>query len=217
MVLAVAGAMAIGEYSEGASVAFLFALPNQLEAWSVARASNAIHSLMSIAPDKALVFSPSSPTPIETRVEDVPLGARVLVRPGDRVPLDGVVRSGVSAVDQSPITGESMPVGKEPGDVVFAGTINAEGALEIETTKPASESTLARIMRMVEQAQSKRARAVQWVEKFAAFYTPVMIGVAALFAVVPPLFFGGEWSRWLYEALVFWSSPAPAPWSSRPL
>lgn len=202
MVLAVAGAMAIGEYSEGASVAFLFALANQLEAWSVARASNAIHSLMSIAPDKALVFSPSSPTPIETRVEDVPLGARVLVRPGDRVPLDGVVRSGVSAVDQSPITGESMPVGKEPGDVVFAGTINAEGALEIETTKPASESTLARIMRMVEQAQSKRARAVQWVEKFAAFYTPVMIGVAALFAVVPPLFFGGEWSRWLYEALV---------------
>lgn len=202
MVLAVAGAMAIGEFSEGASVAFLFALANQLESWSVARASNAIQALMSLAPDKALVLSPSSPTPIETRVEDVPLGALVLVRPGDRIPLDGIVRSGISAVDQSPITGESMPVGKEAGDVVFAGTINADGALEIETTKPASESTLARIMRMVEQAQSKRARAVQWVEKFAAFYTPVMIGVAILFAVVPPLFFGGDWSRWFYEALV---------------
>lgn len=202
MVLAATGAVALGDFSEAASVGFLFALANQLEAWSVGRASNAIHALMSLAPDKALVLTPFSPAPVETRVEDVPLGARVLVRPGDRVPLDGVVRSGVSAVDQSPITGESMPVGKEPGDVVFAGTINAEGALEIETTKPASESTLARIMRMVEQAQSKRARAVQWVEKFATFYTPVMLGVAALFAVVPPLFFGGEWSRWFYEALV---------------
>ncbi|MDP2877100.1 MAG: hypothetical protein Q8O00_13010, partial [Holophaga sp.] len=107
MVLAVAGAMAIGEFSEGASVAFLFALANQLESWSVARASNAIQALMSLAPDKALVLSPSSPTPIETRVEDVPLGALVLVRPGDRIPLDGIVRSGISAVDQSPITGES--------------------------------------------------------------------------------------------------------------
>ncbi len=202
MVLAASGAMFIGEYSEGASVAFLFALANQLEAWSVARASNAIHALMSITPDKALVLSPFSTTPVETRVVDVPLGALVLVRPGDRIPLDGIVRSGISAVDQSPITGESMPVAKEAGDVVFAGTINADGALEIETTKPASESTLARIMRMVEQAQSKRARAVQWVEKFAVVYTPVMIGVAVLFAVVPPLFFGGQWDRWFYEALV---------------
>ncbi|HWR04182.1 MAG TPA: heavy metal translocating P-type ATPase [Humidesulfovibrio sp.] len=202
MVLAVAGAMAIGEYSEGASVAFLFALANQLESWSVARAGNAIQALMSLAPDTALVLSPFSPAPVATRVENVPLGTLVLVRPGDRIPLDGVVRSGFSAVDQSPITGESMPVAKQAGDAVFAGTINAEGALEVETTKPASESTLARIMRMVEQAQSKRARAVQWVEKFAAVYTPVMIGVAVLLAVAPPLFFGGQWDRWFYEALV---------------
>ena len=202
MVLAVSGAMTIGEYSEGASVAFLFALANQLEAWSVGRARNAIHALMSLAPDKALVFTPTSPAPVETPVEAVPTGALILVRPGDRVPLDGVVRSGASAVDQSPITGESMPVAKTAGDVVFAGTINAEGALEVETTKPASESTLARIMRMVEEAQSRRAKAVQWVEKFAAVYTPVMVGVSFLFAVVPPLFMGGAWSEWFYEALV---------------
>ncbi|MFP5220672.1 MAG: heavy metal translocating P-type ATPase [Acidobacteriota bacterium] len=202
MVLAVAGAMIIGEYSEGASVAFLFALANQLEAWSVGRARNAIQALMSLAPDKALVLAPLMTTPVETPVEAVPAGTRILVRPGDRIPLDGVVRSGASAVDQSPITGESMPVAKAAGDEVFAGTINAEGALEVETTRPASESTLARIMRMVEEAQSRRAKAVQWVEKFAAVYTPVMVGVSLLFAVVPPLFFGGAWDRWFYEALV---------------
>jgi len=202
MVLAVCGAMAIGEYSEGASVAFLFALANQLEAWSIGRARNAIQALMSLAPDTALVFSPLSPSPVETPVQDVPTGSRVLVRPGDRVPLDGVVRSGISAVDQSPITGESMPVTKTAGDVVYAGTINTDGALEMETTKLSSDSTLARIMRMVEQAQSRRAKAVQWVEKFAAVYTPVMVAVAFLFAVVPPLFFGGTWDKWFYEALV---------------
>ncbi|KAF0235208.1 MAG: Cd2+/Zn2+-exporting [Desulfovibrionaceae bacterium] len=202
MVLAVSGAMIIGEYSEGASVAFLFALANQLEAWSVGRARNAVQALMSLAPDKALVLAPLTPTPVETPVEAVPTGARILVRPGDRIPLDGVVRSGASAVDQSPITGESMPVPKVAGDEVFAGTINAEGALEVETTRPASQSTLARIMRMVEDAQSRRAKAVQWVEKFAAVYTPVMVGVSLLFAVVPPLFFGGAWDTWFYEALV---------------
>ena len=202
MVLAVSGAMVIGEYSEGASVAFLFALANQLEAWSVGRARNAVQALMSLAPDKALVLAPLMATPVETPVEAVPTGARILVRPGDRIPLDGVVRSGASAVDQSPITGESMPVAKAAGDEVFAGTINAEGALEVETTRPASQSTLARIMRMVEDAQSRRAKAVQWVEKFAAVYTPVMVGVSLLFAVVPPLFFGGAWDKWFYEALV---------------
>ncbi|MBU4525516.1 MAG: heavy metal translocating P-type ATPase [Desulfomicrobium sp.] len=202
MVLAVSGAMVIGEYSEGASVAFLFALANQLEAWSIGRARNAIQALMSLAPDTALVFSPLSPSALETPVQDVPTGSRVLIRPGDRVPLDGVVLSGISAVDQSPITGESMPVTKSVGDVVYAGTINADGALEVETTKLSSESTLARIMRMVEQAQSRRAKAVQWVEKFAAVYTPVMVAVAILFAVVPPVFFGGAWDKWFYEALV---------------
>jgi len=202
MVLAIGGAMGIGEYSEGASVAFLFALANQLEAWSVGRARNAIEALMTLAPDTALVLSPFSLEPVETLAADVPVGARVLVKPGARIPLDGVVRAGSSAVDQAPITGESVPVFKAPGDPVFAGTVNTDGALEVETTKRASDSTLARIMRMVEEAQSRRAKAVQWVEKFAAVYTPAMVGVSLLVALVPPLFLGGEWMRWVYEALV---------------
>jgi Cd2+/Zn2+-exporting ATPase len=202
MILAIGGAMFIGEYSEGASVAFLFALANQLEAWSVGRARNAITALMNLAPDKALVLTPFSLEPVETLAADVPVASRILVKPGSRIPLDGVVRAGASAVDQAPITGESLPVFKAPGDPVFAGTVNTDGALEVETTKRAADSTLARIMRMVEEAQSRRARAVQWVEKFAAVYTPAMVGVSFMVAVVPPLFLGGEWERWLYEALV---------------
>ena len=183
MVLAIGGAMAIGEYSEGASVAFLFALANQLEAWSVGRARNAIAALMTLAPDRALVLSPSSPEPVETMADAVPVGSRILVRPGARVPLDGVVAAGSSAVDQAAITGESVPVLKDLGDAVYAGTLNTDGALEVETTRRASDTTLARIMRMVEDAQSRRARAVQWVEKFAAVYTPVMVGVSLLVAI----------------------------------
>ncbi len=202
MILAMGGAMLIGEYSEGASVAFLFAVANQLEAWSVGRARNAIEALMTLAPDKALVLSPFALEPVETLAQAVPVGTRILVKPGARIPLDGVVRAGASAVDQAPITGESVPVFKAEGDAVFAGSVNTDGALEVETIRLASDSTLARIMRMVEDAQSRRAKAVQWVEKFAAVYTPVMVGVSLLFAIVPPLFLGGDWNRWFYEALV---------------
>ncbi|GFK92935.1 putative cadmium-transporting ATPase [Fundidesulfovibrio magnetotacticus] len=202
MTVAVAGAVAVGEHSEAASVAFLFALANQLEAWSVGRARDALQALLALAPETALVIVPPNPLPVETPVGQVAPGSRVLVRPGDRIPLDGVVRAGASAVDQSPVTGESIPVAKGPGDPVFAGSVNTEGALEVETTRPAAQSTLARILRMVEEARSRRARSVQWVERFAAVYTPVMMGVAALFAVVPPLFLGGEWGRWFYEGLV---------------
>jgi Cd2+/Zn2+-exporting ATPase len=202
MVVAAAGAMAIGDYSEGASVAFLFALANELESWSMGRARRAIQALADITPATALVMEPFTLAPVERRVAEVAVGSLVLVRPGDKVPLDGVVKKGASAVDQSPITGESMPVPKGPGDTVYAGTVNAEGALEIETTKPASDTTLARIVHMVEQAQSRRAQAVKWVDKFAVVYTPAMIGLSLLVALVPPLFFGGEWSRWFYQALV---------------
>lgn len=202
MAVAVTGAMAIGEYSEGASVAFLFALANQLESWSVGRARRAIQALMSISPQTALVLAEGALQPVEKRVEDVPVGTLILVRPGDRVPLDGVVRGGTSSVDQSPITGESMPVPKGPEDSVYAGTINADGALEVETTKRSTDTTLARIMHMVEAAQSRRAKAVQWVEKFALIYTPVMVGLSLLVAIVPPLFLGGSWTEWFYQALV---------------
>lgn len=202
MVLAVAGAMVIGEYSEGASIAFLFTLASQLEAWSVGRARKAIHALMKLAPDTALLLSPPSFIPQETAVGTVPVNSLILVRPGDRVPLDGVISSGTSTIDQSPLTGESLPVFKTKGDEVFAGTINIEGALEVTTSKPATESSVARIMRMVEEAQSRRARTTQWVDRFAAVYTPVMMGAALLVAIIPPLVMGAGWVQWFYEALV---------------
>jgi Cd2+/Zn2+-exporting ATPase len=202
MVLAATGAMAIGDYSEGASVAFLFSLANQLESWSMGRARKAIQALMDITPTTALVLNPGALAPHPTPVEKVPAGSMVLVRPGDSIPLDGLVVAGSSSVDQSPITGESMPVPKAAGDTVYAGTINAEGAMEIRTTAAASDSALSRIMHMVEEAQSKRAKAVQWVDKFAAVYTPAMMGLSILVALAPPLFAGGEWTQWFYQALV---------------
>lgn len=205
MVTAVIGAAAIGQFFEGASVAFLFAVANQLESWSVDRARSAIAALLDISPSRALLLAlpgglPGPPT--ETGVENVPVGSRILIRAGDRVPLDGEVAAGSSDIDQSPITGESMPVPKRPGEAVYAGTINGGGVLEVLTTRAASDTTLARILHMVEAAQSRRARAVQWVDRFAAVYTPAMLAVAALVAVVPPLFLGGAWSAWVYEALV---------------
>ncbi|MBG3878524.1 HAD-IC family P-type ATPase, partial [Desulfovibrio oxamicus] len=213
MVTAVIGAAAIGQFFEGASVAFLFAVANQLESWSVDRARSAIAALLDISPSRALLLSRPGDIgadigaglpgiPVETAVENVPVGSRILIRAGDRVPLDGTVAAGSSDIDQSPITGESMPVPKRVGEPVYAGTINGGGVLEVLTSRAASDTTLARILHMVEAAQSRRARAVQWVDRFAAVYTPAMLAVAALVAVVPPLFFGGAWSAWVYEALV---------------
>lgn len=213
MVTAVIGAAAIGQFFEGASVAFLFAVANHLESWSVGRARSAIAALLDISPSRALLLSRPGDVggtvggglpglPVETAVENVPVGSRILIRAGDRIPLDGTVAAGSSDIDQSPITGESMPVPKRVGEPVYAGTINGGGVLEVLTTRAASDTTLARILHMVEAAQSRRARAVQWVDRFAAVYTPAMLAVAALVAVAPPLFFGGAWSAWVYEALV---------------
>jgi len=213
MVTAVIGAAAIGQFFEGASVAFLFAVANHLESWSVDRARSAIAALLDISPSRALLLSRPGDVggtvggglpglPVETAVENVPVGSRILIRAGDRIPLDGTVAAGSSDIDQSPITGESMPVPKRVGEPVYAGTINGGGVLEVLTTRAASDTTLARILHMVEAAQSRRARAVQWVDRFAAVYTPAMLAVAALVAVAPPLFFGGAWSAWVYEALV---------------
>ena len=125
----------------------------------------------------------------EIAAAQAPVGTRFIVRPGERIPLDGRVVGGTSAVNQAPITGESVPVAKEPGGEVFAGTINGDGALEVESTKAAEDTTLARIIRMVEEAHSRRARAEQWVEKFARVYTPAVIALALAIFVVPPLLF----------------------------
>ncbi len=201
MTIAVIGAMLIGQWFEAGTVAFLFAFSLLLESWSVGRARRAIRALVNLTPPTARYICPHDGDIMEKPVAEVPLGATVLVRPGERIPLDGIVTKGRTSVNQAPITGESIPVSKEPGGEVFAGTINEDGSIEFKSTKPAADTTLARIIRMVEQAQSRRAPVEQWVEKFARFYTPAMIAVAFLIAIVPPLF-GGMWSRWFYEALV---------------
>lgn len=202
MVIAVIGAAAIGEWFEAATVAFLFAVALFLESWSVARARRAISALMEIAPTKARYIRPDNDKVEEKPVAEVPPGVTVLVRPGEKVPLDGIVTKGATTVNQAPITGESVPVAKEIGDEVFAGTINNQGAFEFKSTKAAGDTTLARIIQMVEEAQSRRAPSEQWVEKFARYYTPLMLLLAVAVAVIPPLAFGGEWIVWLYRALV---------------
>lgn len=201
MTLAVIGAVAIGEWFEGAVVSFLFALSLTLESWSVGRARRAVEALMAIAPPTVRRIRADGTT------EEVPpavvlVGDKFSVLPGERIPLDGTVLRGASDVNQAPITGESVPVPKEPGVQVFAGTVNGDGALEVEATKLAGETTLAQIIRMVGEAQSRRAPSEQWVDKFARYYTPAVLALAILIAILPPLIVGGPWSDWLYRALV---------------
>ena len=199
MTIAVLGAIGIGEWFEGATVAFLFAVSLLLETWSVSRARRAVEALLDLAPPTARVFREGNV--VELPPEQVAVGSRLLIRPGERIALDGIVRQGVSHVNQAPITGESVPVVKEPGAVVYAGTINGDGALEVETTKPAEDTTLAHIIRMVGEAQRKRGPAEQWVERFARIYTPAILALALAIAVVPPLL-DQSWSVWFYRALV---------------
>jgi Cd2+/Zn2+-exporting ATPase len=202
MSIAVIGAILIGEYFEAAAVAFLFSFSLMLESWSVGRARRAIQALMDVTPPTARYICPCDGDIMEKPIADVPVGVTVLVRPGEKFPLDGVISKGSTTVNQAPITGESMPVNKAPGDEVYAGTINEDGSVEFRSSKPADETTISRIIRMVEEAQSRRAPAEQWVEKFAHYYTPAMIILAGLIAIVPPLFLGGNWGEWFYQALV---------------
>jgi len=197
MVIAMVGAIAINEWFEGATVAFLFSVAILLEHWSVGRARKAVSALMDLSPTIAHVIDKG-----DTRVEEVQVGDRILVRPGEKVPLDGIIEEGATSINQSPITGESLPIHKKEGDEVFAGTLNEDGAFECRVTKGANDTTLARIIHLVEEAQSRRASSQQWVEKFAKIYTPIMICIAILVAIVPPLLFGGGWDMWLYRALV---------------
>jgi Cd2+/Zn2+-exporting ATPase len=202
MTVAVIGAMAVGEWLEAATVAFLFSLSLLLESWSVGRARRAIKSLLDVTPPTARYICPHDGDVMERPVGQIDVGVTVLVRPGERLPLDGVVTKGSTAVNQAPITGESVPVLKEPGDEVWAGTINETGVIEFRVTRAAEDTALSRIIRMVEEAQSRRAPSEQWVEKFARYYTPAMMLLAVLVALVPPLLFGGAWGAWFYEALV---------------
>ncbi len=200
MTVAVLGAVLIGEWFEAATVSFLFALSLALEAWSVERARRAVEALMALAPPVVRVMEAGGI--VERPPDEVIVGTLFSVRPGEKVPLDGNVKRGSSGVNQAPITGESVPVLKQPGDTVFAGTINGDGALEVESSKPAGDTTLARIVRLVGEAQSRRAPSELWVERFARVYTPTVFLAAIAVAVVPPLVFAGAWTDWTYRALV---------------
>ena len=202
MVTAVIGAFVIGEWFEAATVAFLFALSLLLEDWSVERARNAIGALLDLAPATARFRHPQHGDLQEKPVEEVPLGAIVLVRPGERIALDGEVISGQSSVNQAPITGESMPVAKSPGDQVYAGTINQDGTLEFRADRSADQTTLARIIHMVESAQTRRANSQQWVDRFSTRYTPIMLVLAVALALLSPLLAGLSWSEGVYRGLV---------------
>ena len=201
MTVAVAGAIVIGEWFEAATVAFLFALSLALESWSVARARRAIAALLDLAPPIVRLLRTDG-SEADVPVAEVRPGDRFIVPAGERVALDGRVVAGASAVNQAPITGESVPVEKEPGAEVFAGTINGDGTLTVEATKAAENTMLARIIHMVEEAHARRAPSEQWVERFARVYTPTVMVLALLVFLVPPLALGGAWDDWFYRALV---------------
>ena len=200
MVIAVIGASVIGEWAEAATVVFLFGVAEWLEGWADRRAQRATEALLKIAPKTATVKRDGQF--VEVPVEEVKVDETVAVKSGMSVPLDGVVATGESAVNQAPITGESVPVDKKPGDTVFAGTINGEGSLEVRVTKPAGDTTLAKIIRLVAEAQEQKAPTQRFVDVFARYYTPAVTVVALLVFLVPPLLMGGEWSAWLYRACV---------------
>ncbi|HYA40499.1 MAG TPA: HAD-IC family P-type ATPase, partial [Syntrophobacteraceae bacterium] len=202
MSVAVIGAILLGEWLEAASVSFLFALALLLESWSLEKAKREISALFDITPQRARFVCPNDGEIEEKPVGDIPVGAIVVVRPGERIPLDGVITRGTTTVNQAPITGESAPIAKGLGSEVFAGTINEEGTIEFRSTKPASDTTLSRIIRMVEEGRLRRAPAEQWVDKFTGVYTPVMMLVALATVAIPPLFTGGGWAGWFYEGLV---------------
>lgn len=200
VVIAAIGASIIGEWVEAAAVVFLFGVAEWLEGWAERRARRAVEALLEIAPKVAFVMRDGRP--VEVSVEDVKVGDIVTVRSGMSIPLDGAVTKGESGVNQAPITGESVPVDKKPGDTVFAGTINGEGSLEVRVTKASGDTTLAKIIRLVKEAQEQKAPTQRFVDAFARFYTPIVTAVALLIFLVPPLVFGGDWSQWLYRACV---------------
>ncbi|MGA8784939.1 MAG: heavy metal translocating P-type ATPase, partial [Polaromonas sp.] len=201
MTVAVTGAFLIGQWPEAAMVMALYAIAELIEARAVDRARNAIEGLMMLAPEEADIREAGGDWKT-VALQDVPLGATARVRPGGRIPLDGTVSAGRSAVNEAPITGESLPVDKGPGDAVFGGTINETGELELVVTAAARDSTLARIIHAVEQAQGKRAPTQAFIDRFAAIYTPAVFAMALAVALLTPLLLDWTWLQAVYKALV---------------
>ncbi|MBC7468276.1 MAG: cadmium-translocating P-type ATPase [Ramlibacter sp.] len=201
MSVAVTGALAIGQWPEAAMVMALYAIAELIEAHAVDRARNAIKGLMALTPTEALQLQPDGGWKT-VAATTVALQAVLRIKPGERVPLDGVVTKGNSAINQAPVTGESIPVDKAPGDEVFAGTINETGELEFRVTAAAADTTLARIIHAVEEAQGTRAPTQRFVDRFASIYTPAVFFVAVAVAVFTPFLLGLTWLEAIYKALV---------------
>ena len=199
MTIAAGGALVIGEPEEAALVVFLFAVGELLEGVSAGKARDSIRALSKLVPKTARLEVGGKTR--EVSAEKLQVGQLVQVRPGDRVPCDGAVIDGTSGVDESPVTGESVPSLKEPGAEVFAGSINAEALLRVRVTKAAEDNTIARIVRLVEEAESARAPTERFIDRFSRVYMPAVVGAALLVAVVPPLAFGLAWGEWVYRAL----------------
>ncbi len=197
--LAAIGAVLIGQAAEGAVVVFLFAVGELLEGVAAGRARAGIQALSALAPRTALLVEGSRTR--EVPADSLQVGQTVQVRPGGRVPADGTILSGTSSLDDSPVTGESMPVSKTVGDPVFAGSINTDGALGIRVDREASDNTIARIIHLVEEAEGSKAATARFIDRFSRFYTPGVVLVSAGVALVPPLLFGAEWSPWLYKGI----------------
>jgi Cd2+/Zn2+-exporting ATPase len=199
MTIAVIGAVLIGAAEEAAIVVFLFAVGELLEGVAAGRARAGIKALATIAPKTAQLETPDGV--IETAIEKITVGSVVVVRPGDRVPADGTILSGSSSVDESALTGESMPRSKSEGDVVLAGSINQEAVLRVKVEKPATDTVIARVVRLVEEATEAKAPSERFIDEFSRYYMPGICGLALAVVLVPPLFFGGTWDTWIYRGL----------------
>jgi Zn2+/Cd2+-exporting ATPase len=199
MSIAIIGAAIIGQWSEGAAVVILFAISEVLEIYSMDKARQSIRSLMDIAPKQAVVRLGGKELTIP--VQDIEIGDMMVVKPGEKLAMDGVVVQGSSTINQAAITGESVPVPKAIDDEVFAGTLNENGLLVVKVTKQAADTTIARIIHLVEQAQDERAPTQSFVDQFAKYYTPFILLLSVFIMVIPPLLFGGQWGQWIYEGL----------------